>query len=242
MASSEIADPQAPPEELTGPTPRRVSASQDTVMGMIMFGFLILGFGGLTVWGSLDAYHHLQLRTGLRQSHKTTTGHVGRMVIGRHSRTVKYQFAVAGISYAGSAEGPPGADPNPSDPILIRYNPANPTMNHPDAWEWSPSSDLMPFLFSTFFFSMGGIGIVYLIRMRNLVRYGQPAVASVDSCAPNKKLYRVEYRFHTDSGGEQTGKSDSEKKVEVASTVWVLYMPDNPRRNCVYPNPYFDVW
>lgn len=242
MASSEIADPQAPPEELTGSTPRRVSASQDAVMGMIMLGFLILAFGSIGVWGSVDSYHHLQLRSALRQSHSTAIGHVSRMLIGRHSRTVEYQFSLAGISYTGSAEGPPGPDPRPSDAILIRYNPANPAMNHPDGWEWSPYSDSITALFTAFMFCMGSAGIIDILRTRKLVRYGRPVTACVENCVRNKKLYRIEYRFRTESGDERTGISDSEREFQIGSNVWVLYLPGSPRRNSIYPNLSFDVW
>lgn len=241
MVSSEILDGQAPPQELTGPVPRRVSASQNTVGGMMGLALLFLIFAGLMAWGSRDFYHQLQIRAALRQSHETVMGQVSRVLHGRHSDTVEYQFSVAGLPYAGSSRLPTGRNPRRSDPIPIRYNPANPNMNHPDAWEWSPYSYLFEFLLITFWPCLGAAVVVDLFRSRELVRYGQPAVGSVVNCVPNKKLYRIEYRFRTNSGEELTGKSNCKEAIETGSRIWVLYLPRNPQRNCLYPNFSFDV-
>ena len=241
-ASREAVDFQTPPDELTGPTPRRVSASDNTTKSAMAFGFLVLVFGAVAIWGSATAYRQYQLRTALRQTHEMVTGTVTRVLHGRGSATVDYTFSIAGVDYFGSAEVRSVADPQPAEPIQIRYSPANPAMNHPDAWEWSAYSDLPPFVFSYFMLFMGCIAIVYLLRTRKLVAYGQPAVASVENCVSNGKFYRIEYSFRTESGGEQSGKSDSKEALEIGSKVWILHLPQNPRRNCIYPNAEFDVW
>jgi hypothetical protein len=239
--SESLENSQSPPDELTGPTPRSLSASDGTTKSVMTFTFVFLAFGVITVGGIKTAYRQFQIRAELRQNRQTVMGTVTKLLRGRSGHSVDYQFAVAGVTYAGSAEVQSVPDPRPSEPILIRYDSANPAMNHPDAWEWSPGRDLVPALFGCFMSGVAAFYLIYTFRLRTVVRYGQPATARVENCVRNGKIYRVRYTFQTQGGTEQTGRSDSQEHREIGTSTWILYMPQNPRRNCLYPNSAFDV-
>jgi hypothetical protein len=85
--------------------------------------------------------------------------------------------------------------------ILIRYLPADPTTNHPIAWEWTLGWDIVPI---SFWLLLSGAGFVpavllpiKLLRERTLARNGWCMDGKVTGCAPNHTKFSIDYEFHT---------------------------------------------
>jgi hypothetical protein len=152
-------------------------------------------------------------------------------------------FAVNGVNYAGKAQMPNyRLILRESNEITIRYLPSDPSLNHPAAWEWSGlSPDLIPEAFALFFVSGGIVALVVLLRDRRLVREGRPAEGVVIDCRPDKAEFRVMYEFRTDGGVLIKGSCNCKEEYEKGDNLWILYLPNRPRRNHSYPMEYFSV-
>src|ERR1700740_196274 len=153
-------------------------------------------------------------------------------------------FEAAGTSYLGKAEMPNyRLILHEADPIAVRYLPTDPTVNHPADWEWSGLEimDLIPEVFMLFLTSVGIVALVALVRDRRLARRGRPAKGMVIDCIPGKSDFRVEYEFRTDDGVPERGHSSSPDEYGAGARVWILYLPQKPQRNSMYPLRYFEV-
>jgi hypothetical protein len=247
LAASERAT-QEVPLELAGPPPRAVTLNFDGDDARFAVAVILLFFvgGGIALgWGSYRDVQQYKHRALLRSDGRDVVGEVTRISSGRGSVTAHYRFNVNGVTYFGTALEPdtraPGASPNQLDKIPVRFLPSNPTINHPGAWEWSPYTELVPRLFLIFFFSMGTVLLVYLCRQRKLVRHGKPAAGIVTSCIRKNRTFWVEYEFQTENGSRLTGHGDSTDSYEAGAPIWILYLPQRPSRNGVYPLSLFDV-
>lgn len=132
-----------------------------------------------------------------------------------------------------------------SDHIFIRFLPADPTMNHPEAWDWPILLDPLGSIFlSCFIISITIIGIAiitYLYRERRLVREGRPSVGVVTTCKPKNRTFWVEYGFRTEDGRSIDGSGYSSDPQENGSSICVLNLPRNPSQSNPYPLPNFYV-
>jgi hypothetical protein len=132
-----------------------------------------------------------------------------------------------------------------SDRILIRFLPSDPTVNHPDAWDWplflEPIDTIIMSSFYIFFGAMGCIMLAILYRERKLAREGRPAVAVVSTCARKDRTFRAQYEFRTEDGSSIEDSGYCSIQYEPGAIICVLYLPQNPRRNDPYPLPNFRV-
>lgn len=227
-----------PPGELAGPVPRKVTlcSTGDTYFVML----LVLFAAALGVWGGVSLVQHTRDRALLRANGHEVVGQVSDILAGRGGKTfVEYKFTVDGDPYFGDTQEPKTRGPwyalGPSHPILVRFLPSNPAINHPAAWEWSVRMDLIDIIFTLFLVILAGIGVVYLIWQRKLVREGRAAAGMVTSCKPDGRLFQVEYEFHTEEGESLTGKNSGVDSYEVGARIWIIYLPRKPKRNHPYP-------
>lgn len=236
------------PDELTGPTPRKVRINFD---GDARYGVLIVvlffgGFGTHLGWNCYDGIRQYQQRAELRSEGQDIIGEVTRDFFPRHApELVKYKFSFRGVQYVGEAKVPSGGRPgtvlNVSDQILVRFLPSNPNVNHPEAWEWSPMIGAVWTAFDVFFTGVACIVLFALLRERKLARFGKAASAVVIGCTADDRLNRIDYEFHPEGGATFRGHKSGRDKFEVGAQIWILYMPQNPRRNSRYPLDFFDV-
>ena len=236
---------QACPSELRGSLPRKVQLNSANGPAMVVAVALCLGVGGIAF--GFDCYSNskeIRHRTVLRREGRDTVGKVSATHAGHGSPTVSYAFKVDEGYYSGKAELPNyRLILHESDPIAVRYLPADPTVNHPADWEWSGLNimDLVPQAFVLFFIIVGIIPLVALFRDRKLAREGRRAKAVVKDCSPHKTEFRVEYEFLTDDGAPVTGRTSVSDEYGTGARVWVLYLPQKPQRNSMYPLRYFEV-
>jgi hypothetical protein len=70
---------------------------------------------------------------------------------------------------------------------------------------------------------------------------GKAVAGRVTKCIPDDRAFDVEYEFITEDGLLMKGKGDSADEYGAGARVWVLYLPQKPQRNSMYPLPYYDV-
>ena len=127
------------------------------------------------------------------------------------------------------------------DRILVRFLPADPAINHPDAWEWSLLFNAKAIYVSVFFLILGSFILAILYAERRFVREGSPTVATVTSCKLKAGLFILEYDFSAEDGASIKGSGESRIPREIGLNISVLYLPQNPRRSRPYPTPNFRV-
>jgi hypothetical protein len=228
------------PPELAGPLPRRIRPSDSSRYGEIVIA-LMLGFTAILIlWICKSAVQQMQHRSTLRQAGVEVLGKITRIEpVARSMDIVSYSFVVKGWTFSGKAGVPARVERNlhESGPLMVRYLPSDPTINHPAAWEWPLSSFLLgiiPLLIST---SLLILFPVLAYRKRQLLALGKPAVAVVTGCAPGKASFSLKYEFSTETGNPQKGRGWSGIRREIGARIWILYLPQNPGRNLPYPLP-----
>jgi hypothetical protein len=209
--------------------------------------FLLFFLGVFIILGHLvyDDVKQFHQRAALSGNVREVVGDVTGFTFAQYSPTsIDYEFTVNGVTYSGEAleSATPGRGKRfeEGDSILIRFLPSDPAINHPDAWEWSLTIGWSSALFVIFLTSIGGFEFVLLLRDRKLARVGKAAAAMVTSCTPKGRSFHVEYEFHAD-GTAVTGTNDGKDEYETGARVWVLYLPDKPQRNHIYPLSLYSV-
>ncbi|HEU5351052.1 MAG TPA: DUF3592 domain-containing protein [Terracidiphilus sp.] len=237
----------APPGELVGPLPRKVelcSTDGQTFLGIALLFFVIGVVFAISF--SSEAIQQTRQRAILHGAGRDVVGEVTGFSVGRWAPTVvKYQFSFNGKTYFGSAKEPrttgTGIALKKSDQILVRFLPSNPSINHPETWEWSVLMGLDSLALQVFLFTISVIGIAALMRDRKLARKGKAVSGVVIRCTPRNREFQVEYEFRTEDGFSMRGKCGCADSYEAGARIWILYLPHWPQRNHCYPLAYYCV-
>ncbi len=235
------------PSELVGPLPRAVTLNDGD--GRYVLIAVLLFFVGGSIWLGWKGYDDVQqfkYRALLRSDGRVVVGEVTGFSSSRSGPTkVHYTFIFGGVTHAGEAAEAvtwgPGLSLHKADQIFVRFLPSNPAINHPDAWEWSMAVGWPAVAFQVFYWLIGALSLFYLCRCRTLSRKGNAAAGVVTSCIRKDDSFHIEYEFRTADGASMKGNSDRKAEYEMGATVWVLYLPQRPRRNDLYPVPLFDI-
>lgn len=230
------------PGELTGPLPRKVFATRQgfwlATGTTILLAFALAG----TLWLGKNAVQQLQNWESLRRDGNEVVGKITGTEKGK-SPTVDYAFTVNGNSFTGKALATKQLLQSLQDsgPLPIRYVPANPAVNHPANWESAPLDSVWfvaPFPFVLF-------GIIFLISLRmerQLVADGVPLAGVITKCTyGNRSGYIAKYEFRTEDGRVWTKRVGVPGPLEIGANIWVLYLPQNPRRSQPYPSTNYRV-
>jgi hypothetical protein len=235
------------PSELTGPLPRKVQMSEGDARFALMLVWLFFVGGSLFLaWLCYDYVRQFQQRAGLRSDSREVVGEVTGFSYPRLApMSIDYSFVVNGVIYSGAANKPatprPGTSFDKHDQIRIKFLPSNPAINHPSGWEWSPAIGWITTAGSVFFWTVGVFSLALLLRDRKLARKGKVAAAVVTSCTRKDRRFDIKYEFCTGDGTPMKGKSDCADEYGSGARVWILYLPQKPRRNNMYPLSFFEV-
>lgn len=228
------------PPELTGPLPRTTRMSGNSSQQALMAAVFLAIAAALMLWLSIDSIHQARNRAALRQQSSETSAEVRRTM----RSVVHYTFTVNGTSFTGKAAIPRHMRIRDSDPLLIRYLPSNPSVNHPAAWEWS-ESDGWARIVSPFIFVGSGLLLLFLLRAeRRLVAEGVAVVAVITECSRNRGRsggFIAKYEFRTADGSPATGSGWYADPKEIGARICVLYMPRNPKQNGPYASRGYRV-
>lgn len=158
---------------------------------------------------------------------------------------VSYEYFVNGQSYKKSVFITPEHwnALQPGSRLAIRYLPSSPDQSSPAAdppnvqKHWTM---VVPMLGMTLFFmiSFAAIQLRAVLPLRRLLARGSAACGTVTGCRESQGRsggYIVRYTFQLPDGTAGEGKARRRSEVAENSTVTVLYDPNRPGRNTLYP-------
>jgi hypothetical protein len=243
-ASHDQTDSNMPPE-LLAPAPRKVLLTENGRTFKAVITLLVGLTFILCLWYCGAAVQKLWNRSALRQNGVEVQGVITELHrAGRGPDVVHFRFAVNSIYFSGMSDVPPRlmSRLEGSSVIPIRYLPSNPNKNHPAAWEWSFRSEwLVIFILLAACFAWGATYTPFH-RERKIVAFGRPSLGTVTNCRTNGRgSIKVQYSFRTDTGSVVCGCSSSKSLRKIGDSVWVLYMPKNPKLSLVYPGDSFYI-
>lgn len=231
------------PSELMGLLPRRVRLSGNCLLQVTIATTLLMVGVALALLRGLDYVHQTQHKAALREAsavigNSEAIGTIDQLSSYRNSHSVRYSFiADNGAIYTGKSEVPDQfyASLQTSGSLPIRYLPADPTVNHPAAWEWTPH---WSWFFGPMIFVVAGLFSLLQVRtQRRLVIEGVPAVAVITKCSSGTGRsiwFAVTYEFRTEDGEVTEGSGRSENRQDIGTKICVLYLPENPKRSLPY--------
>jgi hypothetical protein len=249
MFGSEDLSAQEPSlSEINARLPRRVRLYSDEAPKLLFVAVAVLA--AAAIW--FGCYHYyatrVQQREALRYQGRELTAVVTQLLSAKGGTYVRYTFRVGSVWYQGETKLPRDgrADPSVNQPILVRYLPSDPSVNHPSAWEWSLGWDTVPVLWFVLLafgaFAAALITAGTLLRERTLAREGLVAEGQVTACSPNRSKFSVEYKFHAEGNVIMEGSNEySDNEYEVGSSVRVIYLRHHPKTNALYPLSSFYV-
>jgi hypothetical protein len=150
-----------------------------------------------------------------------------------------YRFEIGGQVVTGSTGVPEKtwSAMHTGDSIPVRYLPLNPAINHPEAWTGSSTPVFVAVLVPGMFVGLAVLFGAMILRQMRLLSEGRPARGVVVKTRRSDKNVVVTYEFPVMSGAVRKGRSSTSRRntPAVGSVVCVMYDPDNPRRNGIYP-------
>jgi hypothetical protein len=120
--------------------------------------------------------------------------------------------------------------------LPIRFVPGQPSVNHPTGWPLSHSPSWLPWILLVAI-SWPALLFWFLIRRQErLLSEGRAAPGVITRLKRGDKQVVACYDFTLPSGEVMKGKSGTGRRPpDVGSRVCVLYNPENPRQNAIYP-------
>jgi hypothetical protein len=227
------------PSELTGALPRKVHLTRNGVKSWMLTAGIVFFTLCICIYFSVNLFIEERQGEELKRDGRLVVGKVTKQwEEGRASSSfIRYTFNVNEIPYIGEAQIPnfSGITINEADQILIRFVPTDPNINHPDAWAWSVSMDTGGILLLALLILVCTVSIAVPYGGRVLATEGWPAQARVIACAPKNRGYWISYEFQTEDRTLMSGRKYRIDHYEVGASVWVLYLPQKPERNDLYP-------
>jgi hypothetical protein len=223
--------------EINAVIPRRVylDAPGTLVVSLVFF------LGGLA-WIAAS-YFHFTTKTHhadlLRTEGRDAAARITRRLSGRGGTYVYYTFDVEGVSRWGEAKEPSRTRSSVGQQLPIRFLPADPSINYPNGWNWFDPWDGVLYLFPVFFTILGFVCTLLLHRDLRLARTGWVVEGKVTGCAPRKSKFSLYYEFHTQDGRRFEGSNDYSDEYDVDSSIQIIYLRSNPKRNDRYPMSTF---
>jgi hypothetical protein len=225
--------------ELIGPTPRKVRLCGDGLIAMRIAMSILVLVTASSCWLSVNTLIQMRHRAALQRDGRVVAAKAStRLSVGRTSVLfVRYTFTVNGTVYFGETRIPKRLleSLHNADHILVRYLPANPANNYPDAWERP-----LPLNFGllAFIIASAAISIVFimvLLKERGLACEGTPAVGVVTRSVLKNRAFRIEFDFCTEGGRAIKGSGYSSTRQNIGAKICVLYLQRNPSRSSPYP-------
>lgn len=232
------------PPELTGALPRKTRLSNDGIVTVMVATVFLLAVIAFVLWGSIQTAKQMAQMAALSREGLQTTGEVRRLWHSGPLMTtpwVSYVFTANGVAFTGKSSVPKHLwnGLREAGPLPIRFMHSNPAINHPAAWEGRANLDrwLLPcaFLVLPFTAFIGTKVMIPLRQDRQLVAGGMPAAGVILKCyGGGRGGWGATYQFRTEDGRLAEGSSSCGNRLEIGSTVCVLYSPQDPKRNHLY--------
>ena len=232
------------PPPLTHSRPRDVALTSGGRTLVVVAVLLFTAAIGVGVGMYNAARRHAEERRAIVEEGLTTTGVVTRLQSdGDDRRRVGYEFSLNGRVVRGerqvSSERRQTLKVGSS--IEVRYLPSDPTVNDLNGRPRSGIPIALPLVLAPSIAFLGVLCLVRVHRQRRLLSEGRVASATVTGHVnlhgSHGDTYRsIKYEFPLLSGAKASGKGCASKKPPaLGSVVTVVYDPDQPRLNAVYP-------
>jgi hypothetical protein len=238
------------PHALTVPPALETSRPRDVALTtggrtlVVLAVLLFMAASGVGVGMYNVARRQADDRRAIVEEGVTTTGVVTRLRSdGDDRRRVGYEFAVNGRVVRGerqvSAERRKTLQVG--SPIDVQYLPSDPTVNNLGGRPRSGIPIALPFVLAPAIAALGVVCLVQVHRQRRLLSEGRVASAMVTGHAKHNSSHggthrAITFTFPLLSGATASGKSGaSSKPPALGSVITVVYDPDQPGRNAVYP-------
>jgi hypothetical protein len=115
----------------------------------------------------------------------------------------------------------------------VRYVAERPEISHPVEWTGRPLAPWAAYLAGGLLMMMAPLFLLPLRRQYLLLAEGRPAPGRITEIKKSDKTMLVKYEFRMLNGATARGKAQVGKAPK--EPLCVLYEPDNPRRNVLYP-------
>jgi hypothetical protein len=227
-----------PPDRLGYSSGREVRLSgQGRFLAVISAFFLIGGFAlGIYLARSIRREAHAQRL--LDQQGVTADAVVTRLWRSgdkENTPRVSYRFECQGAICTNSVSAPlvvwrklkVGAR------LPVRFVPSQPTISHPVDWPWKGIPFWIPYFATAMFAGCAALLAYQLARQMRLLSEGRAVPGRVTGIRKAKGLV-VLYEFEV-NGAKLKGRAHVRKMPLPGEPVCVLYDPENPRRNTLYP-------
>jgi hypothetical protein len=238
------------PPELEQPLPRRIRLSGMGVFNCVFAAASIVvgvAIAGHAVRDELRREAENQsLARSLAAEGQETEAKVTRLSTGLGIHGVGYDFTVDGRNYPASAVIAPShwQSLQLGSPLTVLYLPSDPAKSYPESD--SPNSQthwllVLPVagMALFFMFSFAAIQLAAVLPERRLLARGHSARGVVTRCNRGSKGrssgYFLHYGFPLPDGSQGQGRKFSSQPMAESSEVTVLYDPDRPGRNTLYP-------
>jgi hypothetical protein len=228
-----------PPDGLRSSTPRPVRLSGQGIALSLIAGCLILGAFVLGIFLARTVKRETLSQQLLREQSIPADAVVARLWRTgdkANEPRVTYRFHYRDAVYSNSVNAPLSRwrELQVGQTLPIRFVPAQPTISHPVDWPPSRLPEWFPYLMTALVAGMGSMVAVQVARQMRLLAEGQTAPGRMTGVRRTKTL-SVLYEFETPDGATIKGRSPVSKRPEEGATLCVLYDPDRPRRNSLYP-------
>lgn len=233
----------APPEGLGYSSLRPVCLSaQGKALGAVGALFLVAG-PVLAVVIASQSSKRAERDALLDQQGVVTTAVVTRIWRngGKDERhMVSYRFAAASREIDAEVSAPRRVwtGLHGGDSLAVRYVPSRPEINHPVAWKSSRAPGWLGWVIAPIIILPSLLLWSLIRRQWLLLAEGRPAPGIITRLKRSDKQMVAEYEFRVLSGALMKGRSGTGRPPAIGSQVCVLYHPDNPRRNALYPMPF----
>ena len=228
------------PEGLDRARPRRVALTGGGKALLVLALALCIGSLPAAVLLGSIARRNAEERRLMQEQGVETEGRITRLARGggEDRYRVSYGFTANGRTYERnrkvSARTWKSLKVGASLPV--RYLPSNPEIHNPAGWSKNDMPMWLPPL-AGFSLAMGGWLCMLPIRsQRRLLGGGRVTPGVVTRHSKGKHGYTISYEFSLMNGARRTGETGPRKDPPaLGSTLPVLYDPEEPRKNTVYP-------
>lgn len=220
--------------------PVRLSGQGKAIVGVV--AGMIIGAVVLVVFLSGKARHE-----AAEQRLLSTRGVVADAIVNRHwiasdeerQRWVEYRFEHGGRFYTHRVKVPRkfSQDLSAGSTVQVRFVPEKPSLSHPTAWDAQILAVWVAWVAPGMFVFPVILLLSLLQRQARLLAEGRPAPGRVTKLKRSDKGMVVYYEFRMLSGATVKGRSQTRKPPLEGALVCVLYDPEKPRRNSLYPLP-----
>ncbi len=231
-----------PPDGLRYSSTRPVRLTGHGIFLAIVAAFMIVGALALGIFLSRSVHREAEAQRLLAGQ-----GVPVEAVITRHWRTggksdeprVAYRFQYQDSIYTNSVRAPLSQWKSLSvgSPLQVRIVPSKPAISHPVAWDAHVLPAWFPYLMAGLVASSAPLLMLVLARQIRLLAEGRPAPGHITGVRKSDKDRAVLYEFKTPDGATVKGRGRAFQIPPDAVSLCVLYDPENPRRNALYPLP-----